>query len=144
MLTKLVVNFKEVLDEEGNLIGHEAVQELVEMTPEEEAEHLASLPPPREHVPETISDRQFFQMLALTGKIEKNEALAAVKTGTIPAALQTYVDALADEDQKFAANMLLSGAVEFQRHHPLAEAIGKANGLDSAAMDQFWIGASKL
>lgn len=135
-----------ILDEEGEQIGvrFKMIGEAVEMTAEEEAEFLATLPPPVVLVPETISDRQFYQMLALTGKITFDEALAAVQVGAIPAALQPYIDALADPTDQFSAKMLLSGAVEFHRHHPLAEAIGQAQGLSKEEMDQFWIGASKL
>ena len=34
-----------------------------------------------------ISDRQFYQALAMKGLVTKDEALAAVQTGTIPQAL---------------------------------------------------------
>ena len=53
-----------------------------------------------------MSDRQFFQAIAVLGKIEPAEALAAVKTGDIPAALLAFVNDLLSE-QKFAAEMLL-------------------------------------
>lgn len=135
-----------IVDEDGVQVGvrFEMVGEDVEMGAEEEAEFLASLPASPKFVPETISDRQFYQMLALTGKITQDEALAAVQVGAIPAALQPYIDALADPLAQFNAKMLLSGAIEFRRHHPLAEAIGQAQKLSAAEMDQFWIGASQL
>lgn len=87
---------------------------------------LADAPPPP--VPQSISDRQFFHMLAKLGTITKDEALAAVKTGEIPAALQAFVAAIPDEDDRFDAEMLLSGAVEFRFDHPLTPAIAAANG----------------
>jgi hypothetical protein len=43
--------------------------------------------------PVIISDRQFFQTLAVEGRITEDEALAAVKTGELPATLQTLVAA---------------------------------------------------
>jgi hypothetical protein len=51
-----------------------------------------------------LADRQFFQQLAIAGTITQDEALAAVKVGTIPPALAGFVDAIKVPDQKFAAN----------------------------------------
>lgn len=89
-------------------------------------------------VPEIISDRQFFHGLAATAVITKQEALDAVKTGTIPAALQAFVDGIQDADAKFSAEMLLSGAVEFHRSHPLVAQVGAAQGKTDAEIDDFW------
>jgi hypothetical protein len=97
-------------------------------------------PPP---VPADISDRQFFQQLAIAGIITPTEAIAAVSTGTIPAALKALVDQL-PADQMFGAVMLLSGAVSFSRTHPLTDAIGAAYGMTAAQIDALWDAASKL
>ena len=94
-------------------------------------------------VPPVISDRQFFQQLALMGVITQQEALDAVKTGAIPAALQMVVDAL-PPSAKFAAEMSLSGAVEFRRAHPLTSSLGVAMGWTSPEIDQLWRDASRL
>lgn len=94
--------------------------------------------------PQSISDRQFFQQLALAGTISQAEALEAVKVGTIPAALQGFVDSVKDADQKFAANMLLAGATVFERDHPLTEAIGAAQGMSSDQVDDFFRAAAAL
>lgn len=94
-------------------------------------------------VPEEISDRQFFQQLAIAGSITPQEALDAVKTGVIPAAISAVVDMLPD-DQKFAAQMLLSGATVFKRSHPMTTALGAGLGLSSAQIDAIWIAAAKL
>lgn len=94
-------------------------------------------------VPDAISDRQFFQQLAVNGTITQAEALAAVQTGAIPAVLEAFVDALPEADQ-FGARMLLSGATVFLRDHPLTAAIGAAQGMDSAEIDAFFIAADKL
>ena len=91
----------------------------------------------------SISDRQFFQQLAAQGIITQAEALAAVKTGTIPATLQAIVNAL-PIDQQFPAQMLLSGATVFERKHPLTSAVGAAYGWSSAQVDQFFIDAGSL
>jgi hypothetical protein len=94
-------------------------------------------------VPATISDRQFFQQLAADGIITRAEALAAVKTGEIPAALAGIIDALPD-DQKFDAEMLLSGATTFERAHPLSVAIGEARGMTPEEVDDFFRRAAAL
>lgn len=91
-----------------------------------------------------ISDRQFFQQAALAGIITQAEALAAVQTGAIPAALQTIVDAIADPQQKFAAQMILSGATTFERYHPLTQSIGAALGWTDDQIDQFFRSAAAL
>lgn len=94
-------------------------------------------------VPAVISDRQFFQQIALMGVITQQEALDAVKTGAIPAALQMVVDAL-PAAAKFSAEMSLSGAVEFRRAHPLTSSLGVAMGWTKAQIDQLWGDASQL
>lgn len=104
---------------------------------------LVDPPPAPPPVPAAISDRQFFQQLAVAGIISHAEALAAVKTGEIPAALASIVDALPDAD-RFAAEMLLSGAVTFERHHPLTEAVGEARGLTADEIDAFFQAAAVL
>jgi hypothetical protein len=99
--------------------------------------------PPPAPVPDTISDRQFFQQLAIAGVITKAEALAAVKTGDIPAALEKFIAPLPD-DQRFNAEMLLSGATLFQRAHPLTDAIAAAQGMTPEQVDDFFRAAAAL
>lgn len=96
------------------------------------------------YVPETISDRQFFQQAAILGIITQSEALDAVRTGTIPSVLQSIVDGIQDPSQKFAATMLLAGATVFERNHPFTNAVGVALGWSSQQIDQFFIDAAKL
>lgn len=107
-----------------------AVREVVALT----AEEIAT----RNPVPASISDRQFFQALAIRELISEPEALAAVKTGAIPAQLQAAVDTITDEAQHFAAVMLISGATVFERAHPMAAMLGAAIGKDSADLDDLW------
>ena len=96
-----------------------------------------------EPVPDTISDRQFFQQLAIAGVISQEEALAAVKTGDIPAALSGFIAAL-DDASRFNAEMLLSGATVFQRNHPLTNAVAMAQGMTADQVDEFFRQAAKL
>ena len=99
----------------------------------------AFAPPPTAPgpVPAVVSDRQFFQALAIAGLVTEAEALAAVRTGDIPAALQAVVDAM-PEGERFAATMLVSGAVEFRRDHPLVEAVRYARGMTSDELDDLF------
>ena len=95
------------------------------------------------NVPQTISDRQFFQQLAIAKVISQEEALAAVKTGDIPAALSGFIAAL-DDASRFNAEMLLSGATVFQRNHPLTNAVAMAQGMTADQVDEFFRQAAKL
>lgn len=101
-------------------------------------------PPPDPIPPSVISDRQFFQQLAIAGVITKDEALAAVMTGTIPAALQALIEGFEDEDAKFAAKMLVSGAVIFERSHPMTAALAAGMQWEAAQVDALWLAASQL
>jgi hypothetical protein len=107
------------------------------------ATDVADPVPPAPLGPQVISDRQFFQQLAVQGVITQPEALAAVCTGTLPAALATLVASLPAE-QQFAANMLLSGAVEFRRDHALVPVLSSAFGWTEAQTDDLWLAASQL
>jgi hypothetical protein len=107
------------------------------------AEDWARIVATMKHVPQIISDRQFFQQLAVAAMITDAEALAAVKTGDIPEAMETFIDAL-PADQQFAARMVLCGATQFSRNHSLVEQFGEANGMTSDQVDDLWIAAAKL
>lgn len=103
---------------------------------------LKDIPPPL-ITPETISDRQFFQVLANRELITKAEALAAVTTGALPAAIEALVTSLAVEEE-FNARMLLQGATEFRRSHPLTETLGAGLGMTPEQIDELWIDAHEL
>lgn len=98
----------------------------------------AAPPPP---VPSSVSDRQFFQALALGGMISEAEALAAVQTGALPAPIAAIVDGLPDQ---FGARMLLSGATTFERGHPLTDALAAALGYSPAQTDDLFRAAARL
>lgn len=89
-------------------------------------------------VPNSISDRQFAQALAIIGLITEAEALVWVKVGEVPAALQSVVDAISDTDIRFAANMLLGGATVFERDHPMVAALGAGLAMSSEQIDAIW------
>ncbi len=95
-------------------------------------------------VPALISDRQFAQALAAMGVITRPEALEFVKRGEVPAALQAAIDAIPDPDERFAADMQVSGATTFERAHPSTLALAHALGWSDAQMDDLWRSAAGL
>lgn len=100
-------------------------------------------PEPEPAVPDKISDRQFFHVLAKRGMITPEEALQAVKTGDLPAALEAYVSSMPD-DQEFDVRMLLEGATEFRRDHPLTVAFGAFFGMTPEQIDGLFIEGAQL
>lgn len=100
--------------------------------------------PESEHIVDVISRRQFFQQLSILEIITRAEALAAVQGGTIPTPLMVIIDSLPTDDDKFDAQMLVSGAQTFDRTHPLAEVVRQAMQWTVEQKDDFWIEASKL
>jgi hypothetical protein len=93
-------------------------------------------------VPQSISDRQFFQQLAVQSIITQDEALQA-NAAVIPSELMTLISGLPAE-QHFAAKMKVSGATSFYRNDPLTVAIGAAYGWDAAQIDAFFVAAPRL
>lgn len=109
-------------------------------------------PPPAPTPPAIISDRQFFQQLALMTDpsrtdgstiISQADALAAVRTGTVPPAMQPLISGLPSSAQ-FAAEMKLSGATQFDIADPVTLAIAQAYGWSSAQLAAFWTEAAAL
>lgn len=94
-------------------------------------------------VPLIVSDRQFFQALAIRNEISEEEALEAVGPGTIPNKMAQLIDQL-PEAERFSAKMLIRGATTFERRNELAEIIGSLFGWDSDDLDEFWTFASTL
>lgn len=95
-------------------------------------------------VPKIISDRQFFHALAKMGIISNQEALGAVKTGTIPQAMLDIVNQVANDNDRFDVEMVLSGAIEFQRTHPLVATFAAAMGWTDAQVDDLYLLARTL
>lgn len=89
-------------------------------------------------VPQVISRRQFYQGLATAEFITKPEAINAIKGALLPTAIQSIVDSLPDEDAKFSAEMLLLGAGEFHRDHPLVAVFAASQDLTETEVDDFW------
>jgi hypothetical protein len=102
---------------------------------------LRSTPPP---VNTVITDWQFALGLAGEDIITRDEALAFVRTGTIPAHLQAIVDGISDPDARFKAEVLLSGATTFHLDHPLTQAIAAAYGWTREETQQAFAAWSQL
>jgi len=105
---------------------------------------IAAYVAPPAPVPDEISDRQFFQQLAVEGTVSQAEALAAVRAGVIPPALQAIIDAIEDDADRFAAEMLLSGATTIMRSHPLTSSVAAATGRSPSQTDDFFRAAALL
>jgi hypothetical protein len=99
-------------------------------------------PMPAMPCPQSISDRQFFQQLAIDGIISEADALAS-NAAVIPPALLAIIEAMPAE-QQFGAKMLVSGATVFERNHPMTLAIAAARGMTSEQVDAFFTAAARL
>lgn len=103
---------------------------------------VENLPPPLSVTPQTISDRQFFQQLAILGIITQDDALAS-NAAVIPPPLLAIINAM-PMDQQFNAKMIISGATVFERYNPLTVAIGTAYGWTEDQIDAFFVAAAVL
>lgn len=100
--------------------------------------------PEPEPTPDEISRRQFFQYLAVIGIISKDEALAAVQGGVIPAPLQAIIDQLPTADDRFDAQMFVVGAQNFNRLHWLTDKVRQAMAWTLEQRDDFWRQSAKV
>lgn len=91
---------------------------------------------------QSVTKRQFYQQAAVAGFVTQAEALQAVG-GIIPATIQVMIDAL-PSDEQFNARMLISGAREIHRDHPLTAYIADEYGLTSEQVDDFFVAAAQL
>lgn len=95
-----------------------------------------------EKVPRSISDRQFFQQLAIDGVISEDDALAS-NSGVIPPQMLAIIESM-PADQKFSAKMVVSGATVYERNNAMTIAIGAAYGWTSEQIDDLFRAAVKL
>lgn len=93
--------------------------------------------------PVSISDRQFAQGLAAAGLITEAEAENWVDPGTVPGSAMALVAGLPEGDQ-FAARMLLIGATQFERSHPLTLVLAGAYGWSEGETEDFWRACAAL
>ncbi len=140
---------KYYVDDAGNYIGGfdgvEPPAGAIEVPfPPEDARQkwdgAAWLPLPAEPapVPSEISRRQFFQELANRELITKEEALAAITSGTLPAEFEPLVAAILDEGIEWQARMALCGATTFERANWFVDYFAAMKGFSAAYMDDLW------
>lgn len=107
---------------------------------QEVLEEFDPIPPP---IPQVISDRQFAHALWQSNLITFDEALAFVQTGTIPAQIAAAIDQIPDEMQRKSTQLLVAGAIEYQRTSPAVAALAAVLGWNDAQIDALWtLGAS--
>lgn len=133
-------------DSSGAIIGVFAAEQSPdqEFLPDDSPEMIAFNKRMERAMFPSISHRQFYQVLALKGLITKNEALAAVQHGTIPEILAEHLSHLTNPDEHFAAEMLLAGATEFRRDHPLVDHFSADAGMSPDEIDTLWRMAATL
>jgi len=105
-----------------------------------EIEAVRNAPPP---VPIAISRRQL--LLALYGEklITAEEAIAAAKTGEVPAAIDAAFAQL-PPDQALAARVTWASMTEVRRDHPLIEAVIAAGLATAEQVDALFRTAATL
>lgn len=116
---------------------------VIEPTPPDEPEPEAP-PVDENNVPVAVSDRQFAQALAETGRITWEEARAWGARGELPAQIIEAVDQIEDQMTRNRALMFLEAATSFERHHPMTETLAAAMGWDKAQLDGLWLFAATL
>jgi len=94
-------------------------------------------------VPQTISARQFYQELAVYGDITQQQALDAVRSGTLPPLIADFISSLS-ADQQFTAQMQFSGGIAMPRHETLVEMFFVWDQWTSAEVDDFFREAANL
>jgi hypothetical protein len=105
-----------------------------------EIEALRNAPPP---VPAVISRRQLLIALAQAKLITEAEALAAAKTGEVPAAIDAVFGALPKE-QALAARITWATMTVVERNHPLIQAVIDAKIATPEQIDALFHAANNL
>lgn len=91
----------------------------------------------------TVTRRQFFQAAAQLNLLTQAEVLALFATGAVPAEIATVIAALPTA-QQFPAQILLLGALNFDRANPTLIALCTAIGQTSAQIDALFVLAGSL
>jgi hypothetical protein len=98
--------------------------------------------PPTPPAPIVLTNRQLFAALALTGFITKAEALAAGRTGAVPAVVDAVFASLPEQDA-FLARLTWATMREVSRDHALISAMIAANLATAEQVDAiFTLGTS--
>lgn len=97
----------------------------------------------RADVPYSITRRQVILGLVAAEIITPEEGKAAATTGAVPTTVQAVFDNL-PADEKLAAEITWATMSVAERDHPLVAALAAANGMDEAAIDDFFRMAGAL
>jgi hypothetical protein len=92
-------------------------------------------------VPATVRLLQFLGQAVAAGMISPDEALAAARTGAVPAAFEQVFATLPPE-QAFGARLAWAGMYEVDRASPLLVVVAAAQGMSESDMDAFFIAAA--
>lgn len=110
---------------------------LAEEAMDEDAPEFVAYRNPPVPVPATITRRQLILALATMALITGEEALAAARTGAVPAAVQAAFDNLSPSD-KLAAEITWATMSIAERDHPLVALLAAANDMSSGDVDDFF------
>jgi hypothetical protein len=105
-----------------------------------EIEALRNAPPP---VPSAISRRQLMIALTAAGLITEAEALAAARTGEVPAAIDA-VFAQLPKEQALAARITWATMTVVERDYPLVQAVIDARLATAEQVDALFRQAAEL
>lgn len=116
-------------------------QTVIPLTPEEIYER-ENQPTPPVPIPESITRRQCSMQLMISNMITAPEAIVMAQSGTPPASIATYFDAMAEPQRTYA--YIDFAATNYYRNNPLIADLMSANGLTTDQIDQFFIDAGGL
>lgn len=126
------------LYEGGRIIGWQEnpTPGVTQALPDDHPDVMAFLTRPAA-VPESISRRQLILALVAMELITPEEALAAARTGDVPAAVQATFDNLLPAD-KLAAEVTWATMSVAERAHPLVALLAAANDMSDGDVDDFF------
>ena len=101
-----------------------------------------TIPTPPPPMPTQITNRQYYQQLAIMGPITQQEAADAV-VGTPPPTILGYISSL-PQAQQFDAEMFFKGGTIYDRHAALLTGLATYMGWSNSFMDTLWEEGSKL
>ncbi|MGG5823514.1 hypothetical protein [Falsiroseomonas sp. HW251] len=109
--------------------------ELVPLSDDEFAAWTAD--PPPLPVPASVRLLPFLREAAQRGLITAEDALAAARTGTVPAGFEPFLAKL-PADQAFEARLAWAAMVDVERANPLLAVVAAQSGIADATLDELF------